>query len=394
LTEGALKKEITFAAVPIAPEEALTAVFEEFEALTNIHVNLQIIPWDHYRQDFANITVHRLPFDVGATGMPATSDLIAMNSLRPFTPTELRTLGGEAAFLPSRWRSGMRPGDSEVWAIPWLVDLRLFYYRRDLLAQAGVDEAAAFASAESIEQAILKIKDSGVVESPWMTTFVDPFGILHRVASWIWAYGGDLFSSNGKRVVFHEPEALEGMRAYFRLIRHIPSHLKDQDSRALLEQGKIALTIDSGWGVNDPPAPNIGCAAVPGGSYVGGSDLIIWNHTRSEDEALELTRFLAKPSTAARVFQSSAYLPVHASELEAAAQSPHPVTRSIVQAALSGRSFPCTPMIGLIEERLSQALTIIQNKLVTEPGADADQLLKQYIIPLGKRTNLTLESIP
>jgi multiple sugar transport system substrate-binding protein len=387
-----MRKEITFATVPIASEAIILQVLEEFEARHNTHVNLQMVSWDQYRQDFTHTAVHRLAGDVAVTGTPATSDLIAMNALRPYTPGEIRSLGGESSFLPSRWRSGTRPGSSEIWAIPWIVDIRLFYYRKDRLAEAGIDEAEAFKSPQSVEQSIRQLKESGI-EYPWMAYF-DRFSVLHRIASWIWAFGGDLFTEDGKRAIFHEKEALEGMEAYFKLIQYLPETAKNQVGLELVQQGNIGLTIENAWGIHHDVLPEIGCAAVPGGSYVGGSDLIIWKHSRNEAGAMELIRFLSQYSNSKKLFQETFYLPAQVAELDVISKQPSHTAQPIVQAALNGRTFPCVPMIGLIEERLGQTLLTIQNMIMDNPDSDITSLLRQYIVPLGKRTNISLDSIP
>lgn len=386
-----MKREITFNTIPICPEEILRGILDEFEATYNTHVNLQIIPWATYRQEFTNITLHNLPGDVGAGGAPVTSDMIAMNALRPFSPGEIQSLGGEEAYLPSRWRSGFRPGETEMWAVPWMVDLRIIYYRRDLLAQAGVDESTAFETPQQLETTIQKMKACGI-ELPWLVPF-DHYAVFHRVSSFIWAFGGDLFTPDGKLATFHEKEALEGMRAYFNLIRYIPAQYKGSESQPLLREGKVGAIIENAFAAYTELPDEIGSAPVPGGSYVGGTDLMVWKQTRSEKAAMDLVRFLSRPDHTAKIGQYSNYLPPRLAELEAMGNQPGPHMRTIVQATLNGHTSPCVPMIGLLEDRLGFSLLSIQEEVLEHPDVDIDQLLQQRIISLGRRTNISLSSI-
>jgi multiple sugar transport system substrate-binding protein len=386
-----VKREITFNAVGFVAEQTLRRVLDDFEVQRNVHVNLHYIPWENYRSEFTNISLHQLPGDVAVTGTPATSDLIAMNALRPFSRGEIAALGGEAAFLPSRWRAGQRPGEAETWAVPFVVDPRILYYRRDLLARAGVDEATAFATPAQVEQTIQKLQDCGV-EVPWMA-LLEGYGPLHRAASWIWAYGGDLFTPDGRRAMFHEKEALEGLRAYLRLTRFIPPDAIGQDIQALLTQGRAGVAIDKAFVLYSDPVAEIGCAPTPGGSYIGGSDLMIWKYAHHEDAALELVRYLTRTEVVGSLLAESNYLPARVSDLQALAAQPIPMAQEVAQATFTGRTFPCVPMIGLIEERLNMALLSIQQELLKNPHADLEALLRQRIVTMGNRTNISLGSL-
>ncbi len=388
-----MKKELTFVTTAIAPDEVLQHHLDDFETRYNIHVNLQSIPWKDYRQELTNIALHHLPCDVSSAGAPVTSDLIAMNALRPFTAGEIAMLGGEAAYLPSRWRSGIRPRSTDMWAFPWLVDYRLLYYRKDLIAKAGLDEQHAFASPQALEQTLQIIKDRGVA-SPWYGISASViYGVLHRIASWIWAYGGDLFTPDGKQVIFHEKEALEGIRAYFRLLQYLPGKLPEDYGRALLFEGKTAAIIENGFAMYNGFPPEIGCVAVPGGSYVGGVDLMIWSHSRNDSAAFELVRFLSSPEVATQISPASFYVPAQLKSIELLTAQSQPYGSRIYQAICGGRAFPCVPMVGLLEERLSTALLSIQQEILANPSTDLEKLLQQRVVSLGKRTNISLGGI-
>lgn len=386
-----MSREITLHTVPIVAESTFRQALDSFEAKYNVHVHLQVSSWGEYRQDFNNIALHRLPGDVAISGTPATSDLIAMNALRPFQKQEIASFGGKEGFLPSRLAAGMRPGSSDVWAIPFVVDVRVLYYRRDLLAKARIKEEGAFATPKKMEQTIQQLH-AAKIKAPWFTES-HRFGVLQRAASWIWSYGGDLFSPDGKRVIFHEAEALCGIRAYLNLARYMPAEIKKNTGRDLLLSSKVGVSIENAFMLFDPPNAQIGCACVPGGSYVGGSDLIIWNHSRNESAAIDLVRYLSQPDVSAGILRESYNLPAHISELQAIASRPGAYAATISNAVFNGRTFPCVPMIGLVEDRLGMALLSVQEELLQDPQADIDKLIEQRIVSLGKRINLTLGNL-
>lgn len=270
-----------------------------------------------------------------------------------------------------------------------MVDLRVLYYWRDMLATAGVDEKVAFQDHEHVLDTFQKLKESGVPEPYSAPT--ERYSVLHTVSSWIWANGGNIFQPDGKKVIFHEMDAMQGIREYFSLLKfalHQDGYALNRDPIFLAR--KAAVTVGNGWGVTQDLPENLGCAPVPGGSYLGGPDLIVWGNTRSESAALELVRFLTLPATQWKVSRMTGLLPSYTSELNALTNDPSPVRRTLAQAALTGRTYPCVPMIGLVEDRLSSTMSQIQQELMTRPDADIETLLISRLMPLGNRTNISL----
>ena len=388
-----VKKEVHLTAVTVTSEDVIQRLLDTFEAKTDIHVVMKMVGWETYRGEFVQMALHKTPGDVAMVGAPITSDLIGMNALRPFSTSEIYSMGGNAAFLPSRWQSAIRPGSPDVWAVPWVLDIRMIYFWRDLMEQAGVDEAQAFADADHMEDTLARLqsKHGGYP----LAVPHDRYSLLHLVSSFIWAEGSDLFTEDGKRVIFHEEAGLRGIRRYFQMLRFAnPNLLETWVNRAPFNQREVAVMVGNGWAAFSPSDENIGSAAILGQSYVGGTDLMIWQHSRNESAALDLVRFLTHPETVLELNQSSELLPMRVQQIEAMAADSKPIRRSIARAALSGHTFPCVSMVGLIEDRLSVALLNIQQELFKNPAADLDAqldaLLRSRIVALGNRTNLSL----
>jgi ABC-type glycerol-3-phosphate transport system substrate-binding protein len=132
------------------------------------------------------------------------------------------------------------------------------------------------------------------VECPWVVP-VSSFhlGILHMVASFVWGMGGNFVSPTGTRVTFNQPEALEGFRAYFNLLRYLSpgaQRLDGVQTERFFTSGRAAVTM---MGIDRPydwlrhrsvaPAvlANLGVAMVPGVPWVGGNSLVIWKEVQA-----------------------------------------------------------------------------------------------------------------
>src|SRR5262249_26020207 len=123
---------------------------------------------------------------------------------------------------------------------------------------------------------------------------------LQNLASWIWNSDADFFDTDVTNLSIDTPKALDGMKAYFRLGRYLGNHRLNQEySDNLFEGGQAAVLISGYVNVtadipNQVVKENLGITSVLGTSFVGVMDLIIWQHTRQPDAALELIQFLSR----------------------------------------------------------------------------------------------------
>jgi multiple sugar transport system substrate-binding protein len=182
---------------------------------------LKVLAWDDEWKEFTNYAVYRIGPDISQVGSPLVGDLVSMNALRPFTHRELGSMGGMEAYEPAAWTSSRRADFEQVWAIPWTADPRVLFYWRDMLEQAGVDEATAFAGIETMEATLEKLQKN-TLATPWVLPTRIPLAALQTASSWVWGAGGEFVSQDGKKTRFCEPEALLGWQHYFDLQRFMP----------------------------------------------------------------------------------------------------------------------------------------------------------------------------
>ena len=164
----------------------------------------------------------------------------------------------------------------------------------------------------------------------------------------------------------------------------------------LFAQRQVAVTIgDPSWlgatlaALNDTPQiiDQLGVALPPGPPYVGGSNLVIWKHTRQRDVALRLIHSLTNPDVQASFCHQVGLLPTRLEALQRPPFSTDPRYQVLAHAAQSGRSYPALLRWGLIEENLSHTLMQIWSDLAANPRSDLDVLFSQRINPLAKRLN-------
>jgi multiple sugar transport system substrate-binding protein len=226
------------------------------------------------------------------------------------------------------------------------------------------------------------------------------------LAAWVWAAGGDFITADGKRTLLNQAAFRAGLRAYFELGQYLAPAVQNLDifsSQALFWQGQVAAML--GWPVrhlrnlhqlaNPQVAANLGVALTPGVTWMGGTDLVVWQHVSRFSRAhealvLELVRFLTGQSFQSAYGQRTNYLPVRHDVLDAAPFGTDPIYRTMAQGLRAGRTFPSIGAWGVVEDKLVPTLERIWKDVLSDPSHDLDAILAKHIEPLAHRLDATL----
>ena len=373
-------------------------LLDQFEAAHGLRVRLRLMRWDTAWSDLVKVALYGDGPDLSEIGSTWLGDLVAMNALRPFSEPELALLGGGPAFLPSTWLGSQLVGDPHQWAVPWLTGARLLFYRRDLLAQAGLDPAAAFADPAHLHATVAALAAASVAV-PWTVPTGPTHTTLLNIASWVWGAGGDLISPDGKRTTFSHPAARAGMRAYYALGQFLAPAVQAltglQPDGQFLDSPETAITLSGPWlcgAAQSRPAlaAQLGVALPPGPSFVGGSHLVVWKHGRQAEAAVQLAAFLTAAGPQLAYSQAVGLLPTRLEALAAPPFGTHPFWQLATRGLRTGRSLPVTRSWGLMEDRLTTALAAVWAEVLADPAADLDDLIRRRLEPLAQRLDLVL----
>ncbi|MBI2203961.1 MAG: ABC transporter substrate-binding protein [Candidatus Rokubacteria bacterium] len=194
--------------------------------------------------------------------------------------------------------------DGRVWAVPWVTNVGLLYYRRDLLARHGLapprTEAELAAHASLIRDRERDPKLAGFV---WQGKQYE--GLVVNVLESLWAAGTDLLGADG--ALFPDPaRAAAALRWRRDLVRSgaSPSLVTAADeeiSRREFGSGRAVFLRNWPYAIDlfeSPESPlrgRVGIAPLPGGGALGGAHLGINRGTRHPDAAWRLVEFLTQP---------------------------------------------------------------------------------------------------
>ncbi len=385
----------------------LRPVIDHFERESHCTVQFTIQEWDTIWKDLQYIGIYKRGADVSEVGTTWMDSLIAMNALHSFEPSEIARLGGAEAFLPTSWQTTSwqttSPAEEAcVQSIPFLSDVRVIFYWRDMLAQAGVAEEGAFSSFEAMEETLSRLQ--AVCPTPWaIATDISTHDTLYDAASWVWAVGEDFVSPEARRTQLFAPRLRQALETYFGLHRFMPRELQpmsDGKAMRLFRQRHVAATMGGPWlpgiflrqehlaGL----APQLGISLTPGPSFVGGMNLVAWQHTPHPQESIELIRFLVSAEAQIECCPRIGMMPTRLDAFADPYYSDNPHQQVLVAALHKGRVFTRFPLWGMMEERLAIAFAQVWLDIFSKPEPNLSAILARHLDALAQRLDITLGS--
>jgi multiple sugar transport system substrate-binding protein len=312
ISDGPATGELTVWAMGTEGENLpkLTKSFED--ANPGVKVKVTPIPWDAAHNKFTTaITAQSLPDAamVGTTWMGEFADLGALDP----TPSGI----DPASFFPGALDTTKVGGTN--YGVPWYVETRLVYYRKDLAAKAGIttpptdwDGLKAMAKAMKEKAGAkygINLQPGG--QGSWQT--VMPFA---------WSAGASITASGDKEFTFDTPEMQEGLSYYqsFFTDKLAGTDLPPDQTEALFVNGQVPMFISGPWMVGsvtklggDKMKDNIGVFQMPKNktatSFVGGSNFVVFKNGKNKDSAWKLVKYLSDAKTQAEWFKLSTDLP-------------------------------------------------------------------------------------
>ncbi|MEW6402940.1 MAG: extracellular solute-binding protein [Chloroflexota bacterium] len=387
----------------VSPLENPEFLLEEFMRQSSF-VQVERLTWDEAWPKLLGYALFGGGPHISQIGSIWTSTLMSMNVLRPFSADEIQFLAGQDAFYPSLWQDAMLTDQSSAWAIPFNAFTYLILYRRDLLERARVDEKTAFSTPQAMLETLKKLKAAGI-QSPLVMPSGAPYrSRIHVLASWVWGAGGDFISADGRKILFAEPEALNGLEQFFQLYRHMDpqdNNLTYQKCGVAFATGDAAVTILGSsassalnpWGTQQV-IENLGVAVPPGIPWVGGANLVIWKETllqmESEKAALALAQFLSTCSSQVKLAEASSVVPSRRDALEQLVYKYAPLKPAIQQALVSGRSYNAVPLWVRTMSELRHVFDAITADVISSPSRNVKEILALHLVPLADRFSLML----
>lgn len=370
---------------PEAANLLLQSEMERFGKDKGQPTKVSQFPWESIWRELVNIGIYRRGPDIAEIGSTWLDGLVAMQSLNPFSARDIYQLGGQEAFLPTAWQNVGLTNQNEIWGIPFRADARVIFYWKDQLAKADVNPVEAFASIENMSVAFDSLQKAGI--AAWIAPTNNTHNTVYNISSWVWGAGGDFLANDGKKTVFNSPAARNGILHYFDLLRFMPkqtSPFSDNDAMQLFFARKAAVMVGGPTVLNSlrlrsdaaELLPQLGVAFMPGPSFVGGTLLVSWQHSKYLFEPIDLIRRLTSLGFQSRYCQISGLLPVRLEIWTDEFINKDEYMRAFYQAIHTGRGLPQMALWGIVEDHLANTLGAIWRDLyaMNLPGKKIDML--------------------
>jgi multiple sugar transport system substrate-binding protein len=362
--EGAREVTLRFWAMGAEGEQVAKLVPQFERENPGIRVRVQQIPWTAAHEKLLTAHVGKSTPDVaqlGNTWIPEFEALGALRSLGALIAQS--TIVRPEGFFPGIWATNIV--DDTVYGVPWYVDTRVLFYRKDLLAQAGWREMPTTwadwrRAMEDIKRTVGK--DRWAIFLP-TNEWAQP-AILGMQA------GSPLLKDGGRWGAFSDPEFLRAFEFYLGLYRDGLAPVYGNTDIANVfqefERGLFVFYITGPWNIGEfgrrlpaelqddwATAPLPGPTGPASGlSTAGGSSLVIFHESEHPAESWKLVEFLSRPDIQVQFYQETGDLPARIESWEDTILSRNDKALAFRRQLERVKPVPLVPEIELIMAKL------------------------------------------
>lgn len=326
---------------------------------------------------------------LGNTWLPELATLGALEPLQ--ARVDASPVVRRDDYFPGIWDTNVLDGG--LYGVPWYVDTRLLFYRKDLLAQAGF--AAPPRDWEEWKRALAAIKrDAG----PDRYAILLPLNEYEPLLNLAVQMPDPLLRERDTRGNFQSAGFRCAFEFYLEMFRRdwAPPMSATQISNVWDEfaagfyafyitgpwnvgefQRRLPERLRDDWGTAPLPGPD-----GPGAAVAGGSSLVMFASSTRKAEVWRLIEFLSAPEQQRRLHELCGDLPPRRSAWEAPALAGDPYARAFREQLERARPAPKVPEW----ERIAQELRLAAERAV-RGGQPVDGVLRQ----LDARTDEILD---
>ncbi len=301
--------------------EVVQELVPEFErANPGIRVVVQQIPWSAAHEKLLTAHVGGSTPDLAQLGNTWVPEFAALRAIEPLGArvTGSATLP-ESSYSKGIWDTNVV--DGELYGIPWYVDTRVLFYRKDLLARAGYDSIPGdWAGWKRSMQAV--VRKAGGRYAIFLPTNEFTQAVIFGLQA-----GSTLLKDQDTHGAFSDSAFRAGFAFMMGLYEEdLAPHYAAHEVANLyqeFERGTFAMYITGPWNVGEfrrrlPEALQDDWATAPmpgptgpasGVSLAGGSSLVLFRGSKHKDEAWKLIEFLSQPDVQARFYALTGDLP-------------------------------------------------------------------------------------
>lgn len=300
--------------------DAVAQLIPAFEhEYPDIHVDVQELPWKAAHQKLLTAIAGDTTPDVAQLGNTWIAELQALHALEPLQPyVDHSTVVQPADYFAGIWATNRI--DGKLYGIPWYVDTRLLFYRKDLLKAAGFDAPPRDWAEWSTQMQALQAR-----AAPDHYAILLPTNEFEQLLSLALQQSEPLLRDGGRYGNFESPGFKWALAFYVDIFqRHeAPLLANTEVANPWTEFGRgvYAFYFSGPWNIVEfrhrlPPAQQADWATAPlpgphglGAGIASGASLVIFRHSPRRAQAWLLIQYLSRPHVQQQLYALLGDLP-------------------------------------------------------------------------------------
>jgi multiple sugar transport system substrate-binding protein len=299
--------------------EVVAALTPEFERQNpGLKVRVQQQPWTAAHEKLLTAYAGGSLPDVGQVGNTWLPEFVALNAVEPLDARLAATPSiDKADYFPGIWSTNVV--GNRLYGVPWYVDTRLLFYRRDLLAQAGFDHPPATWAEWMAAMTAIKRR------SPNDYAALLPLNEYEPLLALAQQLDQPLLRDDATRGNFRNPEFKRALAFYDEIFRRklapVASNTDISNLYDEFDRGYFSFYVTGPWNIGEfkrrLPADRQSIwmtAPLPGpnglgAGIAGGASLVVFESSPNKDAAWKLIAFLSRPAVQQRFHDLTGDLP-------------------------------------------------------------------------------------
>jgi multiple sugar transport system substrate-binding protein len=300
--------------------EVVTELMPEFERMhPGIRVKVQQLPWTAAHEKLLTAFVGGSTPDLAQLGNTWIPEFAALGALATLEPAVAgSTVVQKDDYFPGVWDTNTFAG--RLYGVPWYIDTRLLFYRRDILAGAGFAEPPR--SWPEWMEMLVAIKER---VGPDRYAILLPLNEFEPLLALALQQEDTLLREEGRWGNFRGPGFRRALAFYLEMFRRdlAPVATNTQISNVWNELGRgyFSFYISGPWNIEEfkrrlpaeqqeswMTAPLPGPEG-PGASIAGGASLVVFESSRRKEAAWKLVEYLSRPEVQIRFHALTGNLP-------------------------------------------------------------------------------------
>ena len=296
-----------------AEGEALPELLAGFEEENpDVTVEVTPLPWDSAHDKFTSSIAAGTAPDVAQIGSTWMAEFVSLGALEA-TPDSIPT----DDYFPGALESVTV--DETVYGVPWYVETRLVYYRKDIAESLGITEPPT--DWEGLIEMARTMQ--GGPDGKWgLALQPGGTGSWQTALPFCWSNGGDVVSEDGSEFTFVSPqneEALAYYQSFFTEGVSDPAPAEGTTEQDFVS-GAVPMFISGPWmmaaveGVGGEGfAEKYGVFVMPeketSASFLGGANIGVFTGSENRDGAWKLVEYLSRPEVQVQWFSLVSAMP-------------------------------------------------------------------------------------